>query len=419
MNSNTTNSYQEETEISLSKLFFSVLSRTPLIVSTTIIFLLATFCLGFITNDRYEVGATININEIRSPGILTSLALPYYSKSQIFYDLKTRDSFLETLSIVPGGEERTYESLASTVSIDMNKDSGLISFRIAETSEPEFYIDFIKAHIQTEKDKITEAYTASLSKALENEENKKKIYLEALENTPEKTVDSTLIAIENNITAIRNLQDSLENNIIYVDRIYTNELPDSFHSVKGLLIGAFLGIFAGCGIAVLLCLIDKRIYTKEDLEKLIPDNRLLTVIPAYKNPEDISENHATLILSKIPEGTKRIHVSSISPKAGKTTIMEKLENKKQQIIEEPSFLENPSIIRPLEKEDANIMVIRAGVDELDTAESIINDFNTFGDSTWYILNYAYYKDNGVIRFSDCRKYKKKNIFLSFRRFYNR
>ncbi len=96
------------------------------------------------------------------------------------------------------------------------------------------------------------------------------------------------------------LEASITDNVTRIDVAVLPLEPVSPSTAKTLLIGGFLGIFIGVGISVILGLTDKRIMTREDLEKALDEDiPVLGWIPLLK-PSGKKETRRGIALNLNP-----------------------------------------------------------------------------------------------------------------------
>lgn len=134
---------------------------------------------------------------------------------------------------------------------------------------------------------------------------------------------------------------SITNTVQIIDAADATDEPVSPKKAQMLLLGGMLGIFIGCGTAILLSITDKRIKTRDDLQKIIGNDTPVlgwiplekkqkeegkrTVIELVNNPMSLMSERYKHIASAIMYGKRlgshAITVCSPGKSDGKTTVL--------------------------------------------------------------------------------------------------
>ena len=199
-------------------------------------------------------------------------------------------------------------------------------------------------------------------------------------------------------------------------KVYSDyEVVKSSSRGKTMVIIVLAAFVVGAIIDFLICFLDPRIYFSDDITNTPTiKKRIISSIPLYKNGISIKES--TNIRSKLPDGTTNVSVSEISPDSGAVQISKGLKSVASGLEVEYAgcLVKDGDILSSFSKYDANLIVLRAGIDDINQVRNIVNGCRIKGvDNYYFVLNGLMPTDKMVTLFEDKSHYVKYP-FYSFR-----
>lgn len=182
-----------------------------------------------------------------------------------------------------------------------------------------------------------------------------------------------------------------------------------------------LGIVVGVVTALSIGFNDRHIYSSKRLKEITGDS-LISSIPLYRKPESIDSREYAYISEKLAlkKGDK-LSIFSLSSKAGCKTIAEGLGKECEAEVENLQvFKDNPKMIDSLRTSSCVLVVLRAGIDNVDKVEKIIDDFRVLGiENYFFVLNAVDKTDSNTIRYLSRSNYRSHLWLLESWWFYYR
>ena len=170
------------------------------------------------------------------------------------------------------------------------------------------------------------------------------------------------------------------------------------------LCGGVIGVI----ISLVLGFSDKHIYKTETLKKIV-DDKVISSIPLYNDSKAIDQREFKYIVEKLNlSEDDTLVITSLSEKAGKTTIEKGLEKEtKAKITNLGVIRETPEEYSSIKDAKYTLVVLRAGIDDSIKLEKLIDDLKLIGAKDYgFVLNSVDSTDKNVIKYQSDNSYKK-------------
>lgn len=198
--------------------------------------------------------------------------ITWYSES-VLYDILSSTSTTQ-ISVLSATQQSRYYALTQMMEATQTDLENYLAALLADVLSPVDALTYVQYYLQLA---LGERQIIVIDGMLDN------IDVE-LEKVPE--LERQQMELQSNVEVYQQLvlylrqaqsetsllEASITNNVTRIDEAILPVEPVSPSTARTLLIGGFLGIFIGVAISVVLGLVDKRIMTREDLEKAIDDD---------------------------------------------------------------------------------------------------------------------------------------------------
>lgn len=413
----------DEDEISIIELFQMVFNHFFMIVGIVLVFSIIGVASALLfVPEKHNVEASIEIKSPIGTGTLSKYGIEFYSANSIMYTMFSKSS-LE--SAIPDGTEGEYSNIVKPLKYENVKNTSSWTITASEVRDTELYISMINTIVEKQIEAL-DYYkrSAEIGRTLvEDRINEFNVTLSSLDGDEQRriVVDS-LITAKSDLQIINSYIDSLSSVIIWNEKPVAGDenvgTSKAMVCIVFFLAGGVIGVLA----AWIIDFSDKHIY---NTEKLIPfcngGGKLLSSIPLYKNPEEISSSEFAYIKSKISPDYKNIVVTSITPKAGKTMIADGLKKETSaDVYDAASISTKPEVFESIKNSDYALIILRAGIDTFSSLDKLITDLKLAGTDYGFILNAVDISDKNASRYASDDAYIKHRWLLdSWYRFYHR
>lgn len=423
------NKQGQDDELYLSDLFKIVFNHFLMIAIFALSFAIIAFGFASLKPDKRDISVTVQIKTPSANSTISSYGYDYYTGDSLNYAITARDNLTYALNNTERPEKLMKAKLDDIKkNISSETVPGALSYYkylVAGTEYPEFYINLISTAI----DNINQ-YAKELS---ENSYSLTKEQITRAIATERSNTYTDSIDIRNQAERIRQLQNELlrlevykestENPIIAVET-YISEDTVGTSKLVIAIVAFILGGVVGVIIAFSIDLTDKRIYNAKQLYRLYSKDDVVANIALYKNGLKDSSKDIQYIAEKIKDKGNNILVTSISEKAGKTTIATGLGKNlpsDYHLIDGDRINNNPDMLSKAADSDCTIVVLKAGFDSsIDTNKALRDLLTVNAKNIYLVLNGIEYSDKELTLFEDKSEYQRHIWLLeTWRNFYKK
>ena len=422
-------SNSDEISINLKDLFLSITGRIKVILTSFAVCLLIATVFALITPDKYEIEGTIIIK----PETLTSSKINNVYSSSFYNEFTKKNSLMDAAEPLPQKNySEKFDYICENLDIIHDSTKNEITFHVKSTSNPDYFISLITNLINNASVQIMNDTLQSIDYALIELSNIEKNITEKLNNT---TNAASILNMDIfSITEEINIANQYKNKITtdgfsfyeFSGNLHTEKITPAFTSIVFWIIVCFIGVFIGIIIAFVQALTDDHIYKIHDIMETIDNNSVSACegLPYFESNNSIDARNLSLFALKIDNNVKKIIVTSINDKAGKTTVIKCLNSILNTNSNNIEFIEKPSLLKDLNinlneaesKDTAIILVLNAGIDTKTNLGLILEYLNNLNKNVYLILNFAQANDSRIIKIPEC-KYRKKPLFSSISKYY--
>ena len=424
------NSNAKDNEIDLFDLFRAVFNHFIMIAILALCAAIIFFAVGKATPDKRNVSVIVQIKSPNANSILSKYGYDYYTSSTFCYDVLSHGNLMqaynETKTDKASDDTVIYEDLLKFIGYKpVEGPVSYYNFYANETDRPEFYIAVLENAIKNVQKLTTENTLANYELCKKDIQNRLK---------EERSYEYTDIIDQNNQqTRIKGYEQELLSLEIYKDNV---QVPVTFvesrisdrtigrSSLTYAILGFLLGGIVGVIIAIAIDFSDKRIYSIRQAYRLFAPEDIIASIPLYKDGLKEDAEDMDYIANKLTNKGKNIFITSISDRAGKTTIANALNKRignECNIIEGSTITKNPEMLLKAKDADATLILFKAGQDKSTTLISTLRDLITIGTNNIYIiLNGIECNDKYLNLYEDKSKYIKFTwIINTWQHFYKK
>ncbi len=417
---------RDEGEIDLIELISMVFNHFILAVLIVLAFTAAGVTYAMVKPEKHEVSVTV---EVKAPSVSTSTAKTVDETSSILskygvntYNAASIMSMMLSRDVIeasiPAGSNVTYSSLMSNNSMKYTavKDTNYYKVTVENAEDTAFFTALLNNMVENTRAKAVETYTPSAEKGLN-------LCSDALDNflkeAPSSSSDYSSV-----LNSYLTEKISIQN---YIDLVSSSvtvfEAPSSSISkgtsktmicIVAFLIGGVVAVIT----AIVIDFVDNRIYSSEKVMEFVGD-KLISSIPLYKDGDKINRKEFSYLSSKLGGDYSSIIVTSLSDKAGKTTLSKGLKSEtKSSVVDSSTLLENPEILSSNGEKDLLLVVLRAGMDNFVELDKLITDLKGQDKDYVFVLNAVDISDRNTNKYSEKESYYR-HVWLkeSWRGFY--
>lgn len=404
--------YYDDDEISLGELFGHIFDRFKIIVIITLIFSVIGVGVALILPRQYEVNAVVQIKDSYGADVVTAYGKRAFSSSEALYEMFSKANIEKAIANTPSEKEIKYKDITKAISHSNINETNNYSISVAKTSDTDYYILFINNLVNQVKSQISSTYLKDAQAVKEIIEERILNYSNDLANTTDdiekKSLLDTITNLKEESRALDIYIENLDSSIVWVMEPVKGE--DNVGTSKALVCICFF--LCGGVIGVILSLVlgfsDKRIYKTDSLKKIVND-KVISSIPLYNDAKAIDEREFKYIAEKLSlnEGDTLV-ITSLSEKAGKTTIVEELKKEtKAKITNLGVIRETPEEYSSIKDAKYTLVILRAGIDDSIKLEKLIDDLKLIGIKDYgFVLNCVDSTDKNVIKYLNENNYKK-------------
>ncbi len=405
--------------IDLLEIVYMLFNHFKMIVIFVLVFTALGLGVAFMQPEKHNINAVIELKAPTETDIasLSKYGIDYYSAYSVFSRMFSRESFE---AVVPENNTLTYDKIFGdspviTYSRVENTNYYKITAKKISEKDVDFYTELISSLVENAKKEIVSTYKESAEKGLERC-NSNINELAGSSSTAGYSSELSLYLTAR--TGIENFLSMIPNALTWFEAPTVDEKNVGTSKVELGAIFFLIGGVIGALTAVIIDFSDNRIYSSDKLIEFLGDD-LVASVPLYKDKDRISNMEYEYISSKL-DGTKNILVTSLSPRAGKTTIASGLESvmKGSSVTDGDSITRMPEILKSAKDNDLVLVVLRAGVDTYVKMDKLISDFKVQGIKYAFVFNSVERSDKDVNIYSSLNDYEK-HIWLkeSWREFY--
>lgn len=409
---------RDEGEIDLIELIGMVFNHFIMCVLIVLAFTLAGVAFAYLKPEKRAVSATVEVKAPEKKGddtvsTLSKYGVETYNAASVMSMMLSNDIINAS---IPSGSDGS--SLVDSSSMKYTAVTGTNYYKITieNAEDTDFYVALLNNMIENTRAKVAETYTLSAEKGLS-------LCSDALnkfvQEAPSSSSDysSVLNSYLSDKITIQNYIDLASSSVTIFEAPSASTVTGTSKTmicIVAFLIGGVVAVIT----AIAIDFVDKRIYSSERVMEFVGD-KLVASIPLYKDATKINANEFSYIASKLPSDYSSIVVTSLSDKAGKTTISNGLvAQTKTKVVDAATLIEKPEVLSLGGEKDLLIVVLRAGKDNFVELDKLITDLKGQNKNYLFVLNAVDISDKNTNKYSDKDSYYK-HIWLkdSWRGFY--
>lgn len=395
-----------------------VFNHIKMVVLFVLVFTSIGLGIAFLKPVKKDINAVIELKAPTEADIvsLSQYGIDYYTAYSVFSRMFSREAFE---AVVPQGNTLPYDKIFGdspviTYSKVENTNYYKITAEKISEKDADFYTELISALVENTRKEIVETYTESAENGLERCNSN----INELAVSSSAGYSSELSLYLTARTRIENFLSMIPNALTWFESPAVDEKNVGTSRAAVCAVFFLIGGVIGALTAVIIDFNDDRIYSSDKLIEFLGDD-LAASVPLYKDKSRISHMEYEYISSKL-DGAKNIIVTSLSPRAGKTTIASGLESamKDSSVTDGDSVTLMPEILKSAKNGCLVLVVLRAGVDTFVKMDKLICDFKVQGIKYAFVFNGVEKSDKDVNIYSSLDDYEK-HIWIkeSWREFY--
>lgn len=406
---------REDVEIDLIELVQMVFNHFKMVVLFVVVFFLCGLAFAFLQGEKHDITATVEIKAPANTLSLNTYGIESYNATSIINLMFSKE--IVEASIPETEDKVTYDGLMKVLKYSGVTGTNYYKITVEKAEDTDFYISLINNMVENTRNKMVEKYLKSAEKGLA-------LCLDAynsfLQDADASSSDysSVLNSYITNRNSIQNYIDAIPDAVSFLTAPVAGEENKGTSKAVICIVAFLIGGVVGVITAIVIDFTDKRMYSSEKVMGFVGD-KLIASVPLYKDGGKIDENEFSYIESKLGDGYSKIIVTSLSDKAGKTTIADGLKKEtKSLVVDSRSLIDNPEILSTKDEKDAILVVLRAGVDTFPQFDKLITDLKGQNSDYFFVLNAVDVSDSNVNRYADKESYFR-HIWLkdSWRGFY--
>ena len=408
------NKQGQEDELYLSDLFRIVFNHFLMIAIIALSFAIIGFSIASLKPEKRDVSVTVQIKTPSANNTITNYGNDVYTSESLNYAITARDNLTYAINNTDIPKELKDMKLddfkARISSENVQGPLSYYKYSVNATEYPDFCIELLTTAI----DNINE-FASELS---ENSYALTKEQIERTIATEKATSYTDEVDIRNQAERIRQMQNDLSRLEVYkkattnpINHIETY-ISDNTVGTSRLvvaLVAFVLGGVIGVIIAFSIDLTDKRIYSTRQLYRLYSKDDVLANIALYKSPREKDTCDIKYIAMKLQDKGKNILVTSISERAGKTTISSGLNSllKDTTVIDGDRINNNPDMLSKARNADMTLLIVKAGFDtSIDVNKALRDLLSVDAKNIYIIFNGVECSDKELTLYENKSAYKK-------------
>ena len=409
------NKQGQDDELYLSDLFRIVFNHFLMIAIIALSFAILGFGIASIKPEKRDVSVTVQIKTPNANNTISNYGNDIYTSDSLNYAITARDNLTYAINNTDIPEQLKNMKLddfkAQISSENVQGSLSYYRYSVNATEYPEFCINLLNTAIDNIN--IYAQELAENSYSITKEQIEKAI---AIEKATEFTDE---VDIRNQTERIRQMQSDLSRLEIYkkatanpINHIETH-ISDNTVGTSRLvvaLVAFVLGGVIGVIIAFSIDLTDKRIYSIRQLYRLYSKDDVLANIALYKSPLNKNASDIKYMAMKLQDKGKNILVTSISERAGKTTIATGLESALEDdcsVIDGDRVSNNPDMLSKAKCSDVTLLIVKAGFDSSVDVNKALRDLLSVDAKNIYIVfNGVECSDKELTLYENKSAYKK-------------
>ena len=419
-------SKKDTTEIDLLEVVGMLFNHFKMIVIFVLVFSVVGVGVALLQPRKHNITAIVELKTPTDTGSLAKYGIEYYTASKVFSKMFSRESF--EAAIPENDKEITYDKLqlGDEAVFSYGNISGTdyytITARKISEKDSDFYIAIINALVLSAQKDIVATYTESAQEGLVVCADTQTSYMKEMEDMPstmEASYSSIINSFVSNRLAIEYYISIIPDALTWYQSPVIAEKNEGSSKATICIIFFLVGGVLGALIGIVMDFMDNRIYSSDKLIEFLGDD-LVASIPLYKDKNKISKLEYTYIASKL-DGRKNILVTSLSEKAGKTTIATGLEGAIEgaAVTDGSTISTTPELLKSAKGNDLVLVVLRAGVDSLIKMDKLISDLKVQGIKYAFVFNCVEKSDKDCHIYSDIEDYEKHvRLKESWKKFYS-
>lgn len=411
---------REDVEIDLIELVKMVFNHFKLVVIFVVVFSLFGLGFAFMQSEKHDITATVEIKTPTDYSSLNKYGIESYNASSVMNEMFSKE--LVEASIPETEDEVTYEGLMKVMSYSGISGTNYYRITVEKVGDKkiDFYTSLINNMVENTRKRIVEKYPESAEKGLALCLETYNSFLADADASSSSSSDysSVLNSYITNRNSIQNYISIIPDALSFFQTPMPGDENKATSKAVVCIVAFLIGGVVGVITAIVIDFTDKRMYSSEKIMGFVAD-KLIASVPLYKDGNKIDENEFSYIESKLGGAYSRIIVTSLSDKAGKTTIAKGLgKETKAEVIDGESVVDNPDILAGGDEREALLVVLRAGKDTFTQFDKLITDLKGQNRPYYFVFNAVDVSDSNVTKYSADESYLK-HVWLkeSWRRFY--